>query len=399
VPQFILEQVKELAQLNREDKITVLTTSRPNESDTDLPSNVSIQRFSYFWPPHKQNLTNYGILPSIKNNKLNILQIPLLFLFELIALVRSVIRDRPDVIYSHWMLPQGILCHFVCKAFNIPHVFTTHSYDVEICKKLPIIGPMLVRKAIYRMAKITAVSQRTLNGISYFFSEKEWIKIQTKVMVIPMGIQPPPELAEKITPLANKENCKIVFMGRFVKKKGIHNLLSAVFELLKTYPNLELVLAGSGMEKENILKQIQRLSLSNNVTLPGFVSNEEKIKLLQTASIFILPSIDSDDGDREGLPVSLLESMSYGNLCVATKSSGAGDILSHKKNGYLYEAEDIGHLVRIVTEILTKSQKEKNTIRHEAKLTAERYYWKNIAARYRKHLFSDVENSKAANQT
>jgi len=392
IPQFLLEQVKALTDYYPHAEIVVLTTSREGNIDEKISDNVTIKRFSYFRPIRKQNLTSMGILPAIKKGKLNLLQLPLFFFFEYLAIAKELKRFRPDYIYSHWFLPQGLLCYWLAKRYKVSHVFTSHSYDVEICKRVPFVGGHIVRSAINSMKAVTVVSQRTLDGIAQFYSKEQWDIISNKFKVIPMGVNLPEknecESYEVFKELKGLKDKKIIFfMGRFVAKKGINILLQAMLKLVYVDRSIILVLAGNGILREEIELSIIELGLSENVLMPGFITSQDKDGYLRIADIYVLPSIESKDGDREGLPVSLLESMSYGKVCIGTIESGAGEVLISGENGFLCRGGDSCLLFDEIQKALGLSSPEYQRIAQNALETAKSYSWPQIISKQAKHFF------------
>lgn len=393
LPQFLLEQVKALALHKPKSKIVVLTSSRDQGVDEVIADNVVVKRFSYIWPTSKQNLTNLGILPAIKKSKWNILQLPLLFLFEYIAVSKEIKRARPDFIYSHWFLPQGLLCWLLAKRYRVPHVFTSHSYDVEICKRIPFVGSKIVRRALFSMSAVTVVSQRTLEGVKQFFNDSEWSELSKKFKVIPMGINLPSKTGEGAVDkfknqLGLQDKKVIFFMGRFVPKKGIHDLLATMPSLIETDDSLVLVLAGDGMLLNELKLKVKQLGISKHVIFTGFITSHDKERYLRSADIFVLPSVNANDGDREGLPVSLLESLSYGLLCVATNESGAEEILTSGENGFLCKAGDPDDLYNAITKALMLDESEKSVMQENAIMKAYSYSWPVLIQSQDIHFFN-----------
>jgi glycosyltransferase involved in cell wall biosynthesis len=97
---------------------------------------------------------------------------------------------------------------------------------------------------------------------------------------------------------------KYVFtLGRFVEEKGFDFLIKAFKEMKQT--EYRLVIAGDADHEIPYTKQLKKLAGSNNVVLPGFIKGEELRQLFSHARLFVLPSF------HEGLPISLLEAMSY----------------------------------------------------------------------------------------
>jgi len=391
LPLFLLEQVNALAEYDTE--ITVLAATRMGRPGAPLAPNITVRRFNYFWPTTKQNLTNLGILPAISKSKWNIFQVPLMFYFEYRALAKAVREVKPDYIYSHWFLPQGLLCHIHAKRNDIPHVFTSHSYDVEICKKLPFFGRKMVRAALSSVKAASAVSQRTLDGISSFYSGDEWADIKHKFQVIPMGIHLPDieDIVQqrkviKTSALSGKK--VLLFMGRFVEKKGIHTLLKALKIISEKDPAVILILAGVGPIATKIDQWILDLDLKSKVIQPGFVTQKEKAYYLRNSHLYILPSISGNNGDREGLPVSLLEAMSYQKICIASVGSGAEEVINDNVNGYLCEAGYETSLVQKIELALGSSREETLYMARLARAKAEQYSWNYIARKQYRHFFN-----------
>lgn len=102
----------------------------------------------------------------------------------------------------------------------------------------------------------------------------------------------------------------ILFLGRIVPEKGIHYLINA-YNQLKT--NKKLVIAGGASHTSEYESELHELAANNkNILFTGFVQGEELDELYSNAYIYCLPS------DLEGMPISLLEAMSYSNCCLTS---------------------------------------------------------------------------------
>ncbi len=101
-----------------------------------------------------------------------------------------------------------------------------------------------------------------------------------------------------------------LFVARLVPEKGAHYLIEAY---LKWNPNFKLVIAGDDPFEKKYIAQLHEMARGNeNILLPGFVSGDLLLELLANAALFVLPS------EIEGMPVALLEAMSYGKCCVVS---------------------------------------------------------------------------------
>ena len=125
----------------------------------------------------------------------------------------------------------------------------------------------------------------------------------------------------------NDKNTVLLFLSRFIKEKGVYELLTAFKCLHEKIPNLKLILAGDGPEKTNMQQYVYENSLQNAVEFCGFVRDEKKAKILKSADIFVFPTYS------EGCPVSLLEAMAAGLPIITTPAGGIKDIFIDGTNG------------------------------------------------------------------
>jgi glycosyltransferase involved in cell wall biosynthesis len=114
----------------------------------------------------------------------------------------------------------------------------------------------------------------------------------------------------------------ILFLGRIVPEKGVHYLIEA-FQDLKT--DKKLVIVGGSSDTEDYFGQIKQTTKDNaGIIMTGFVQGELLEELYSNAYIYCLPS------DLEGMPLSLLEAMSYGNCCVTSDIPECAEVVADK---------------------------------------------------------------------
>lgn len=144
---------------------------------------------------------------------------------------------------------------------------------------------------------------------------------------------------------ANDGTIRIVSTSRLIEKKGIDYAIKAVAELLKKYPNIEYIVIGGGPLEAKLHKLAKDLGVQDKVRFVGWQSNENVIKILDTAHIFILPSITDKDGDQEGIPNALKEAMAMGLPVVSTYHSGIPELVENGKSGFLVSEHNREQLV------------------------------------------------------
>lgn len=168
----------------------------------------------------------------------------------------------------------------------------------------------------------------------------------------------------------------ILAVGRFVPEKGFHDLVDAfnnsqIQNSQRTTDNWKLVIVGrADHEDKYSLGLKEKAGKNSNVVLTGFLTGEPLQELYSHAGLFVLPSY------HEGLPIVLLEAMSYGLSCIASDISANRNVeLSEER---FFKAGNIKALVGKIKEFLDKPltvEEKKRQIR----MIAERYDWKKIA--------------------
>ena len=159
------------------------------------------------------------------------------------------------------------------------------------------------------------------------------------------------------------ETQKLLFLGRFGKRKGIFDLLEVFTKLIVKYPNIELYAGGDG-EIQKVEQIIKNNNIEKNVHLLGWVQGEEKEKLLKNCSFFVLPSYN------EGMPMSLIEGMAYKNVCISTNVGGIPKVINNNVNGILIKPGDRKALYNSL-DILLKEENLRKKFSSNARRTVE----------------------------
>lgn len=123
----------------------------------------------------------------------------------------------------------------------------------------------------------------------------------------------------------------LLFLGLLGKNKGIYDLLECIRDhKVEFQGKLKLYIGGNG-EIEHVKQLIKEYGIADITIFEGWVSGDKKIELLNKSDAYILPSY------KEGLPISILEAMSYGMPIISTPVGGIPEIVSNGENGYLVE--------------------------------------------------------------
>ena len=393
VPMFVHDQLVFLKKNYPQIDITLLAPHHFGARKAEPSSFGTIRRFQYFYPARYQQLVYPAIMPNLRNNKWLYLQLPFFMFFQFIALLVLVLKHKPDYIYSHWFIPQGIVGGLVGLITATKHVYTSHSSDVMIAKKLPLIGPFLVRFFSKRAQKISVVSRRSFEKLAGFFSTSDWENVAKKVKIIPMGVDINSFTSSHFT----KEQLKhkygfsqrnlLLFIGRLTEKKGIRYIIAALSKYVIDDPSALLIIAGDGPLLNSLKAQVSNLNLDQQVCFVGYTLGHKKLELFNMSEVVLVPSIITDKGDAEGFPVALMEGLAAGKLCIATDVSGADGIIESGQDGYLIEQRNSEQIFQLLQKIRMMSDTEKLKVSQKAVLKSKHLDWKNIINQHVAHLF------------
>lgn len=142
----------------------------------------------------------------------------------------------------------------------------------------------------------------------------------------------------------------VLFLGQFGARKGIYDLLAAFVEVRKRVPQAVLYCGGNG-EVDKVRAMVGELGLSDAVHVPGWVSGDEKLDLMHQCGIFVLPSYN------EGLPMAIIEAMSFSMAAVSTTVGGIPELVGDD-NGTLVPPGDKKRLAGSLINLLERADVE-----------------------------------------
>ena len=133
----------------------------------------------------------------------------------------------------------------------------------------------------------------------------------------------------------------ILSVGRLVEKKGFQDLLQALLIVKGRGERFQCAIYGDGPLCQQLKEWIEEHGLTGEVMLKGDRTQQELISIFQRATLFILTPVQTDDGDRDGIPNVLLEAMAVGLPVITTAVAGIPELVEHNQNGLLYQPHDV----------------------------------------------------------
>jgi len=155
---------------------------------------------------------------------------------------------------------------------------------------------------------------------------------------------------------ATKPN-RVVTVSRLVEKKGLSYALEAVAAGIERIPDIQYHVVGSGHLKAALLRKSERLGIADNVVFLDNVSDQRLLAELDEARCFLLPSVITDSGDRDGIPIAMMEAMAMKTPPVSTTISGIPELVDHGRNGLLTEPRNVDATVEALLELLRNDPK------------------------------------------
>lgn len=221
-----------------------------------------------------------------------------------------------------------------------------HGYDIS--RYLQVHG-----EDVYNYLFSTA---DLLQPISYYWQQK-LIALgcnKTKIIIHHMGID-----CNKFTFLfyrSSSAKIRIVSIARLVEKKGLKYGIEAVAKLVSSHPQLEYQIIGDGVLRADLQRLIDQLNVGENVKLLGWREQQELAAIIADADLVLAPSVTSLDGDCEGIPVSLMESMAKGLPVISTYHSGIPELIEDGVSGYLVPEKEVEALATKLNYLLTNPE-------------------------------------------
>lgn len=264
---------------------------------------------------------------------------------------REIHTNKPDVVHIHMSYKGSFirkyLIHNLCKRNEIPDII--HLHGSEFKKWYDETSGFMKMK----------IKQLLLEAKAFVVLGDKWeqaikeIEQKTKTVVVSNTVAVPQESVNWNEPFS------ILFLGVLIKRKGVSDLLKAT-KIMKeklTINEFNVIIAGIGPEENNLKKEAKDLNIESIVDFVGWTDGEMKKKLLKKCQMLVLPSYN------EGLPIAILEAMSYAMPIVASNVGDISSAVIDGVNGSLIESGNVEMLANELCKIIeNKSLYERYSI-------------------------------------
>lgn len=241
-----------------------------------------------------------------------------------------------DHVHSHFATQYMFPGRYVASYHDVPYTITTHAYDLYRQPIGEYTDSLL--EAADRILTISEYNERYI---------RDQFAPDTPIDVVHAGIR-----TDKFAPTESAEDDRILSVCRLDEKKGLRYAIDAVALVAEERPDVEYHIVGSGDQYDDLVQRIERLGIERNVTFLDNVPDERLIAEYDRARCFLLPSVVTEHGERDGIPVALMEAMSMRTPPVSTTISGIPELVDHGSNGLLAEPRDPETTAELVLQLL-----------------------------------------------
>ena len=271
---------------------------------------------------------------------------------------------RYDVVHIHAEGPAA-MC-WIPKLFGKRVVVTIHGLDWQREKWKNGFGSKYIHLGEKMAVKFADEIIVLSKGVQEYFQKT----YGRKTLFIPNGVNRP--VLRKADLIKNKfgidKDGYVLFLGRIVPEKGLRYLIEAYKEL---HTDKKLVIAGGSSDTDDFMQEIQTLATGDDrIIFTGFVAGQALEELYSNAYLYLLPS------DLEGMPLSLLEAMSYGNCCVVSDIAECSEVVEDKAVTFQKSnVQDLKEKLQRLCDDPATVQKYKN---EAADFICSKYNWDEI---------------------
>jgi glycosyltransferase involved in cell wall biosynthesis len=260
----------------------------------------------------------------------NFIQIGKKYLSLMFRSIWATFITKPDIIHAHYIFPPGFIGWICSIIAGCPLIVTSHRGDVF---DMPYQNKLFFKLTCFSLRKakrIIAVSTEIKDKMVYDFK----INFE-KISTINMGVRISDAEAQKCSyrSSGSRNNFKVLFIGTSFRRKGGYVLLKAAEEAQQKMPG-RICYEFIGEKPNGIDSVIEQKGLKECVDFKKILKHNITLERLKNADIFVLPSYS------EGLPIAMLEAMSFGIPVIVTPVGDVSLVIENKVNGLLVPVGD-----------------------------------------------------------
>jgi glycosyltransferase involved in cell wall biosynthesis len=289
------------------------------------------------------------------------------------------IREGRDfaatIIHGHWAIPTGPAIVSAANRLKIPSVITMHGGDVYVNESQGYNFPTrwyvrpVLKRTLRAASCLTAISDDCrVHALNAGARDRD-------IRIIMNGADlkrfcPGPTSADD----SERYGDRMIFACRqLFPRKGIRFLLRAIAELRPDFPDIQVVIAGDGFEREELEELAKELEIDDCTEFLGWVPNAELPRLYRAAAASVIPSLE------EGFGIPAAEAMGCEIPVVASDAGGLPEVVEDGVTGYVVPKGDAGAIAAALRKLLDDPERAHEMGVAGRKRSLERFSWELTA--------------------
>ena len=303
-----------------------------------------------------------------------------------ISAVNKIKSWKLDVIHSQTEFAIGTFARIIAKQYNIPLVHTYHTmYEDYVHYITRGYFKRSSKKLVEYFTKFycdTTATELIVPTTKTYKLFKEKYQFEKNIHIIPTGIETERFYKENINEKEinnlrkrlniTKKDFVILFVGRLAEEKNVEFLLHSELELLKTIPNIKLIIVGDGPDKEKYEEYVLKNHIEKSVIFTGKTNWSDIPYYYHIADVFATASKTETQG------LTIIEAMASNTVPVCIEDEAFQSMITDDLNGLFFRTEE--EYQKIIKE-LNRNRKKLEWLDKQARIQAEHYSSSNYADR------------------
>ncbi|MFL5757389.1 MAG: glycosyltransferase [Chloroflexota bacterium] len=285
-------------------------------------------------------------------------------------------------VHAHFANHPAAAAFVIHRLYGLPYSFTGHGADLQVDQRM-------LREKVSEASFVRAISS---DGRTFIAAHAD-PGAASKIEVVPCGVDTPAFGGE---PAHVRDGAiTILCVATMYEVKGHAYLFRACAELLAGGRTVTCLLAGDGPDRAQLEALASELGVSDAVTFLGARPRTEIVRLMHEADVLVVPSVPTESGRREGMPVVILEAMAAGLPVVASAISGIPEVVEDEVTGFLVPPRDPSALAAAIERAAAEGTERQAIVAAARELVRSRYDF-DVVTRRLIDLFAANSTRRAA---
>jgi glycosyltransferase involved in cell wall biosynthesis len=257
-----------------------------------------------------------------------------------VYLARYLQNSGVQLVHTHFAWLSAAAAMVASRLLDLPFTVTAHACDIYSPENDLLC---MIAGATDRLVTISEYNKRVIGEMCTRITKKH-------IVVIHCGIDL--DLFQPVSEPPENTAFRILSVGSLVEKKGHEYLIRACRALKDRGLDFHCTIVGRGARRAALERLIADLRVTDVVTLAGAQKQPWVYDALRGSDVFVLACVVAENGDRDGIPVSMMESLAMGLPVVSTRVSGIPELVRDGENGLLVSEKDAAALAAALGQLM-----------------------------------------------